>query len=73
MRKMQEAGYTDLECQMEQAEFASGHKIDVEIAFDSLPMKKKQKDEGVKIANTLKSAECITPLSCRRQSFYQSP
>ena len=35
--------------------------------------KRKQQDEGVKIANELKSAECIIPLSCRRQSFYQSP
>ena len=34
--------------------------------------KGKQQDEGVKIANELKSAECIIPPNCRRQSFYQS-
>ena len=38
---------------MEQAEFASGHLIDVETAIDSLLLKKQQ-DEGVKIANELK-------------------
>ena len=73
MKKVQEAGLTDLEYQMKQAEFASGHLIDVEIAIDSLLLKAKQQDEGAKIANELKSAECIIPLSCRRQSFYQSP
>ena len=31
---------------------------------------RKQQEEGVKVANELKSAECIIPLSCRRQSFY---
>ena len=35
--------------------------------------KRKQQDEGVKIANESKIAECIIPLSCRRQSFYQFP
>ena len=34
--------------------------------------KKKQQDEGVKIANEIKPAECIIPLSCRRQFFDQS-
>ena len=34
--------------------------------------KRKQQDEGVKIANELKRAECIVPLSCRRQFFDQS-
>ena len=72
MRKVQEAGHTDLKYQMEQAEFASDHLIDVEIAIDPLLLKKQQ-DEGVKIANELKSAEGIIPLSCPRQSFYQSP
>ena len=41
MRKVQQAGLTDLENQMEQAEFAAGHLIDVEIAIDSLLLKKK--------------------------------
>ena len=72
MRKVQEAGLTDLEYQMEQAEFASGHLIDVKIAIDSVLLKQNSKDEGVKIANELKRAECITPLSCRRQFFDQS-
>ena len=35
--------------------------------------KRRQQDEGVKIANEVKSAECSIPLSCRRQSSYQSP
>ena len=53
MRKVQEAGFTDLEYQMEQAGFASGHLIDVKIAIDSLLLKEKQQDEGVKITNEL--------------------
>ena len=40
MRKVQEAGPADLKYQMEQAEFVSGHLIDVKIAIDSLPLKK---------------------------------
>ena len=36
---------------MEQAEFAAGHLIDVEIAIDSLLLKGKQQDEGVETAN----------------------
>ena len=72
MRKVQEAGLTDLEYQMEQAEFAAGHLIDVKIAIDSLLLKRKQPDEGVKIANEIKRAECNIPLSCRRQFFDQS-
>ena len=43
MRKVPEAGLTDLEYQMEQAEFASGHLIDVEIAIDSLLLKENSK------------------------------
>ena len=39
MRKVQEAKLTDLENQMEQAEFAAGHLIDVKIAIDSLLLK----------------------------------
>ena len=58
---------------MEQAEFASCHLSNIKIAIDFLLLKGKQQDEGAKIANELKSAECIIPLSCRRQSFYQSP
>ena len=73
MRKVQETGLTDLENQMEQAEFAAGHLIDVEIAIDSLLLKRKQRDEGVKIANEIKRPECIIPLSCRRQFSDQSP
>ena len=38
-----------------------------------LSSKGKQQEEGVIIANERKSAECIIPLSCRRQSSYQSP
>ena len=73
MRKVQEAGLTDLEYQLEHAEFASGHLIDVRIAIDSLLLKENSKEEGLKIENELKSAQCIIPLSCRRQSFYQFP
>ena len=72
MRKVQEAGLTDPKNQMEQAELASGHLIDVKIAIDSLLLKEKQQDEGVKITNEPKSAECIIPLSCRRQFCDQS-
>ena len=71
MKKVQEAGLTDLENQMEQTEFAAGHLIDVEIAIHSLLLKGKQQDEGVEIANEIKRAECILPLSCRRQFFDQ--
>ena len=73
MRKVQEAGITDLENQMEQTEFAAGHLIDVEIAIDSLLLRRKPQDEGVENANEIKRAECIIPLSCRRQLFDQSP
>ena len=66
MRKVQEAGLMDLKYQMEQAELASGHLIDVKIAIDSLLLKEKQQDEGVENTNKLKSAECIIPVSCRR-------
>ena len=72
MRKVQEAGLKDLKYQMEQAQLASGHLIDVKIAIDSLLLKEKQQDEGVKITNELKSAECIIPLKCRRQLCDQS-
>ena len=72
MRKAQEAGLTDLKYQMEQAEFAAGHLIDVKITIDSLLLKRKQRHEGVEIAKEIKRAECIIPLSCRRQFFDQS-
>ena len=72
MRKVQEAGRTDLKYQLEQAELASGHLIDVKIAIDSLHLKQKQQEEGVKITNELKSAECIIPQSCCRQFCDQS-
>ena len=68
-----EVGPTDLENQMEQAKFAAGHLTDVEIAINSLLLRRKQQDEGVEIANEIKRAECIIPLSCRRQFFDQSP
>ena len=71
MRKVQEAGLTDLENQMEQAEFAAGHLIDVEIIIDSLLLKRKEQHEDVEIANEIKRAECILPLSCRGQIFDQ--
>ena len=54
MRKVQETGLTDLENQMKRAEIAAGHLIDVEIAIDSLLLKRKQQDEGVEIANEIK-------------------
>ena len=41
MRKVQEAGLTDLEYQMEPAEFAAGHLIDLKIAIDSFLLKQK--------------------------------
>ena len=72
MRKVQEAVLTDLENQMEQTEFAAGHLIDVELTINSLLLKRKQRDEGVKIVNEIKCVECIIPLSCRRQFFDQS-
>ena len=57
MRKVQETGLTNLENQMKQAEFAAGHLLDVEIAIDSLLLKRKQQVEGVEIANEIKLAE----------------
>ena len=41
MRKVQEAGLTDLEYQKEQVEIASGPLIDVKIAINSLLLKEK--------------------------------
>ena len=73
MRKVQEAGLANLENQMEQAKLAVGHLIDVEVAIDSLLLKRKQPDEGIKLANAIKCAGCNIPLSCCRQSFDQSP
>ena len=43
MRNVQEAELTDLENQMQQAEFASCHLINVEKAFDSLLLKHNNK------------------------------
>ena len=57
MGKVQEVGLTDLENQVEQTEFAAGHLIDVEIAIDSLLLKRKQQDEGVETPNEIKRAE----------------
>ena len=73
MRKVQEAGLTDLENQMEQTEFAAGHLIDVKIAIDSLLLKTKQQNKRLEIATEIKRAECIIPLGCHRQSFCHSP
>ena len=44
---------------MEQAEFASCHLINIEIAINSLLLKGKQQVEGVKIANELKVQKVI--------------
>ena len=57
MRKVQETGLIDLENQMKEAEFAAGHLIDVEIAIDSLLLKRKQQDEGVEIAKETKRVQ----------------
>ena len=54
MRRVRETGLTDLENQMEQAEFASCHLIIIEVAINSLVLKREQQDEGVKIANEIK-------------------
>ena len=54
MRRVQEAGLTDLENQMEQAEFAFCHLNDRELAINSLLLKRKQQDEGMEMANELK-------------------
>ena len=59
MRRVQEAGLTDLANQVEQAELASCHVINIEIAIDSLLLKRKQQDEGVKIAIELKVQNLI--------------
>ena len=54
MRRVQEAGLTDLEKQMEQTEVASCHLINIEKTINSLLLKRKQQDEGVEIANDIK-------------------
>ena len=51
MRKVQEAGLTDLENQKEQAEFAAGHLVDVVIAIDSLLLKRKEQHQGAELTN----------------------
>ena len=38
---------------MEQAEFAVGHLIDVEIAIESLLLKRKEQHEGAEMANEI--------------------
>ena len=38
---------------MEQAEFAAGHLIDVEIAIDSLLLKRKEQHEGTEMPNEI--------------------
>ena len=57
---------------MEQTEFAAGHLINIKIAIDSLLLKENSTNEGVEM-EMKQSAECIIPICCRRQSFYQSP
>ena len=52
--KVCKTGLTDLENQMEQAEFAAGQLIDVKKAIDSFLLKGKQQHEEVEIANELK-------------------
>ena len=54
MRRAQEAGLTDLENQMEQAEFAFCHLIKIETAINSFLLKRKQQDQEVEIANESK-------------------
>ena len=39
---------------MEQAEFAAGHLIDIEVAINSLLLKRKQQHGGVEIENETK-------------------
>ena len=73
MRNVQEAGLTDLENQTEQAEFASRHLVDMKVAIDSLLLKKTARRRRERICNRIKSGDCIIPVSCCRQSFYQSP
>ena len=53
MRKVQEAGLTDLENQTEQAEFAADHLIDVEIAIDSLLLKRKEQHQEAEMTNKI--------------------
>ena len=43
MRNAQEAGTTDPENQMKQAEFVSCHLVDIEIAIDSFPLEENTK------------------------------
>ena len=59
MRRVPEAGLTDLENQMEQAEFASCYLNNIEIAINFSLLKRKQQDEGVEIANELKVPNVI--------------
>ena len=54
VRRVQEAGLTDVENQMERVEFASSHLINIEIPINCLLLKIKQEDEDVEIANELK-------------------
>ena len=49
-----EPGLADLENQMEQMEYAAGHLINIEIAIDSLLLKRKQQNRGVEIENETK-------------------
>ena len=73
MRNVQEAGLTDPKNQMEQAEFASCHLVDMKVAIDSLLLKQTATRRRERTCNRIKNGECIIPLSCRCQSFYQSP
>ena len=52
--KVCKTGLTGLKNQMEQAEFAASHLINIKIAIDSLLLKKKKPHEEVKIANEIK-------------------
>ena len=57
MTNVQEAGHTDLENQMEQAEFASCHLIDIKICHRFPSSKRKQQDECVKENATASKVE----------------
>ena len=69
MRNVQEAGLTDLENQMEQAEFVFRHLVDIKVAMGSLLLKKTARRRLERNCKRIKSGECIIPLSCRHQSF----
>ena len=58
---------------MKQEEVASCPVIDVKVPTDSLLLKENSEMKVWKNCNWIKRRECIIPISCRHQSFYQSP